>query len=86
MDVFGWTPLKVPPDRELELTVVMCYDNEPMKFVHAPRPGGSWPYLAAQRFPKKKTYSWWCILGDTEAARRLRLLKRLKSLQQGLVR
>lgn len=28
---------QVPPDRELELTVVLCYDNEPMKFVHAPR-------------------------------------------------
>eukprot|EP00913_Durusdinium_trenchii_P028966 g27160.t1 len=49
------SPYKVPPDRELELTVVLCYDNEPMRFVHAPR------------FPKKKTYSWWCILGDTEA-------------------
>jgi len=44
-------PHRVPPDSELELTVILCYDNEPMKFVHAPR------------FPKKKTYSWWCILG-----------------------
>jgi len=32
----------------------MNYENTPCKFVHAPR------------FPKKKTYSWWCILGDTE--------------------
>mmetsp|Transcript_111444 Transcript_111444/g.322204 ORF Transcript_111444/g.322204 Transcript_111444/m.322204 type:complete len:1102 (+) Transcript_111444:1-3306(+) len=47
-------PYQVPPDSELELTVVMSYDNMPMKFVHAPR------------FPKKKTFSWWCILGDTE--------------------
>ena len=23
--------------------------------------------LSRARFPKKKTYSWWCILGDTEA-------------------
>jgi hypothetical protein len=44
----------VPPDRELELTVVMRYVNDPMKYVHAPR------------FPKKKTYSWWCMLGDLE--------------------
>lgn len=47
-------PYRVPPDSELELTVVMQYQNQPLKFVHAPR------------FPKKKTYSWWCILGDTE--------------------
>lgn len=47
-------PYKVPPDSELELCVVMQYDNMPLKFVHAPR------------FPKKKTFSWWCILGDTE--------------------
>lgn len=47
-------PYKVPPDSELELTVVMYYENLPAKFVHAPR------------FPKKKTYSWWCILGDTD--------------------
>jgi preprotein translocase subunit Sec63 len=47
-------PYRVPPDSELELTVVMKYENQPMKFVHAPR------------FPKKKTFSWWCILGDTE--------------------
>ena len=47
-------PYQVPPDSELELTVVMCYENLPLKFVHAPR------------FPKKKTFSWWCILGDTE--------------------
>lgn len=45
---------KVPPDSELELSVVLQYENQPMKFVHAPR------------FPKKKTFSWWCILGDTE--------------------
>lgn len=47
-------PYKVPPDSELELTIVLSYENTPMKFVHAPR------------FPKKKSYSWWCILGDTE--------------------
>eukprot|EP00928_Gymnodinium_smaydae_P012460 TRINITY_DN14514_c2_g7_i2.p1 TRINITY_DN14514_c2_g7~~TRINITY_DN14514_c2_g7_i2.p1 ORF type:complete len:728 (-),score=133.14 TRINITY_DN14514_c2_g7_i2:1011-3194(-) len=47
-------PYRVPPDSELELSVVLHYENMPMKFVHAPR------------FPKKKTYSWWCILGDTE--------------------
>jgi len=47
-------PYKVPPDSELELTIVLCYENSPMKFVHAPR------------FPKRKSYSWWCILGDTE--------------------
>jgi len=47
-------PYKVPPDRELELAVVLHYENVPMKFVHAPR------------FPKRKTFSWWCILGDTE--------------------
>eukprot|EP00927_Polykrikos_kofoidii_P084346 TRINITY_DN8859_c2_g1_i1.p1 TRINITY_DN8859_c2_g1~~TRINITY_DN8859_c2_g1_i1.p1 ORF type:complete len:2277 (+),score=381.93 TRINITY_DN8859_c2_g1_i1:118-6948(+) len=47
-------PYKVPPDAELELAVVMQYENIPNKFVHAPR------------FPKKKTFSWWCILGDTE--------------------
>eukprot|EP00421_Protoceratium_reticulatum_P046054 CAMPEP_0168439522 /NCGR_PEP_ID=MMETSP0228-20121227/42508_1 /TAXON_ID=133427 /ORGANISM="Protoceratium reticulatum, Strain CCCM 535 (=CCMP 1889)" /LENGTH=616 /DNA_ID=CAMNT_0008453799 /DNA_START=218 /DNA_END=2069 /DNA_ORIENTATION=- len=47
-------PYRVPPDSELELAVVLCYENAPMKFVHAPR------------FPKKKTFSWWCILGDTE--------------------
>jgi len=47
-------PFQVPPDSELELTVVLHYENMPMKFVHAPK------------FPKKKTYSWWCILGDTE--------------------
>merc|ERR1719277_2637024 len=47
-------PYKVPPDCELELAVVMQYENIPLKFVHAPR------------FPKKKTFSWWCILGDTE--------------------
>mmetsp|Transcript_51289 Transcript_51289/g.135511 ORF Transcript_51289/g.135511 Transcript_51289/m.135511 type:complete len:396 (+) Transcript_51289:2-1189(+) len=47
-------PYQVPPDSELELTVVMLYENLPLKFVHAPR------------FPKKKTFSWWCILGDTE--------------------
>jgi len=47
-------PYKVPPDAELELAVVMHYENQPIKFVHAPR------------FPKKKTFSWWCILGDTE--------------------
>jgi len=47
-------PYKVPPDSELELTVILCYENMPMKFVHAPR------------FPKRKSYSWWCILGDTE--------------------
>merc|ERR1711920_318601 len=48
------TTYQVPPDSELELTVVLQYENQPMKFVHAPR------------FPKKKTFSWWCILGDTE--------------------
>jgi len=47
-------PYKVPPDSELELTVILCYENMPMKFVHAPR------------VPKRKSYSWWCILGDTE--------------------
>jgi len=47
-------PYQVPPDSELELAVVMHYENMPIKFVHAPR------------FPKKKTFSWWCILGDTE--------------------
>jgi activating signal cointegrator complex subunit 3 len=47
-------PYRVPPDSELELTVVLQYENQPLKFVHAPR------------FPKKKTFSWWCILGDTE--------------------
>jgi len=47
-------PYEVPPDSELELRVVLSYANQPMKFVHAPK------------FPKKKTYSWWCILGDTE--------------------
>merc|ERR1711862_170908 len=47
-------PYEVPPDRELELSVVTSYENSPNKFVHAPR------------FPKKKTFSWWCILGDTE--------------------
>jgi len=47
-------PYRVPPDSELELTVVLSYENMPMKFVHAPR------------FPKKKTFSWWCILGDTD--------------------
>jgi len=47
-------PYKVPPDSELELTVVLQYDNMPLKFVHAPR------------FPKRKTFSWWCMLGDTE--------------------
>lgn len=47
-------PYEVPPDSELELSVLMSYENQPMKFVYAPR------------FPKKKTYSWWCILGDTE--------------------
>lgn len=30
--------------------------------------GHSWKPLV--RFPKKKTYSWWCILGDTEVWRR----------------
>merc|ERR1712187_760099 len=47
-------PYRVPPDSELELSVILLYENTPMKFVHAPR------------FPKKKTFSWWCILGDTE--------------------
>jgi len=47
-------PYRVPPDSELELTVVLSYENTPARFVHAPR------------FPKKKTFSWWCMLGDTE--------------------
>lgn len=64
------SPYKVPPDRELELTVVLCYDNEPMKFVHAPR------------FPKKKTYSWWCILGDTEVDELVSIKKALMPTRQ----
>jgi len=47
-------PYRVPPDSELELTIVLHYENLPMKFVYAPR------------FPKKKAFSWWCILGDTD--------------------
>eukprot|EP00434_Breviolum_minutum_P033061 symbB.v1.2.029249.t1/scaffold3178.1/size61925/4 len=66
------SPYKVPPDRELELTVVLCYDNEPMKFVHAPR------------FPKKKTYSWWCILGDTEVDELVSIKKALMPTRQRL--
>lgn len=64
------SPYKVPPDRELELTVVLCYDNEPMRFVHAPR------------FPKKKTYSWWCILGDTEVDELVSIKKALMPTRQ----
>ncbi|CAJ1392609.1 unnamed protein product [Effrenium voratum] len=64
------SPYKVPPDSELELTVVLCYDNEPMKFVHAPR------------FPKKKTYSWWCILGDTEVDELVSIKKALLPTRQ----
>ncbi|OLP83835.1 Ultraviolet-B receptor UVR8 [Symbiodinium microadriaticum] len=63
-------PYKVPPDSELELTVILCYDNEPMKFVHAPR------------FPKKKTYSWWCILGDTEVDELVSIKKALMPTRQ----
>eukprot|EP00438_Fugacium_kawagutii_P025961 Skav210738 [mRNA] locus=scaffold2652:41380:46373:+ [translate_table: standard] len=58
------SPYKVPPDRELELTVVLCYDNEPMKF------------------PKKKTYSWWCILGDTEVDELVSIKKALMPTRQ----
>jgi len=39
---------------ELELEAYLWYDNNPMKFAYAPK------------FPKKKTYSWWCLLGDAE--------------------
>jgi len=47
-------PYEVPPDCELELSAVLSYENQPMKFAYAPR------------FPKKKTFSWWAILGDLE--------------------
>lgn len=47
-------PYKIPPNADLELTVAVRYVNRPSKFAIAPK------------FPKKKTYSWWVILGDTE--------------------
>eukprot|EP00931_Biecheleriopsis_adriatica_P074347 TRINITY_DN48427_c0_g1_i1.p1 TRINITY_DN48427_c0_g1~~TRINITY_DN48427_c0_g1_i1.p1 ORF type:complete len:2277 (-),score=572.30 TRINITY_DN48427_c0_g1_i1:97-6843(-) len=65
-------PYQVPPGSELELTVILSYDNEPMKFVHAPR------------FPKKKTYSWWCILGDTEVDELVSIKKALMPTRQRL--
>eukprot|EP00930_Biecheleria_cincta_P022697 TRINITY_DN16541_c0_g2_i1.p1 TRINITY_DN16541_c0_g2~~TRINITY_DN16541_c0_g2_i1.p1 ORF type:complete len:2306 (+),score=474.18 TRINITY_DN16541_c0_g2_i1:62-6919(+) len=63
-------PYEVPPDSELELTVILHYDNLPMKFVHAPR------------FPKKKTYSWWVILGDTEVDELVSIKKALMPTRQ----
>jgi len=47
-------PYKVPLGADLEINVILQYENQPMKFVHAPR------------FPKKKTYAWWVILGDDD--------------------
>jgi len=63
-------PYEVPPDSELELTVILHYDNLPMKFVHAPR------------FPKRKTYSWWVILGDTEVDELVSIKKALMPTRQ----
>eukprot|EP00397_Hematodinium_sp_SG-2012_P000336 GEMP01000336.1.p1 GENE.GEMP01000336.1~~GEMP01000336.1.p1 ORF type:complete len:2004 (+),score=418.53 GEMP01000336.1:621-6632(+) len=47
-------PYRVPPGADLVLEVGLRYDNQPGKFAYAPK------------FPKKKTYSWWVMLGDTE--------------------
>jgi len=47
-------PYKVPAGRDLILDVTLRYNNSCAKFAHAPK------------FPKKKTYSWWVMLGDTE--------------------
>lgn len=42
------------PETAIELEVFVWYENTPMKLAHCPR------------FPKKKTYSWWLLLGDAE--------------------
>ena len=44
----------VPSGCALELECFTWYANQPMKFAYAPK------------FPKKKTYSWWLLLGDAE--------------------
>ena len=45
---------EIPGGTELEIEVYLWYENAPMKFAYAPK------------FPKKKTYSWWLLLGDAE--------------------
>ncbi|CAD7959463.1 unnamed protein product [Amoebophrya sp. A120] len=48
------TRIEVPSGCNLELEIYTWYANSPMKYAFAPK------------FPKKKTYSWWLLLGDAE--------------------
>jgi len=49
-------PYNVPPGCDLELTVNLKYGNVPEKYFMA----------AKSEFTKKKTFSWWVLLGDLE--------------------
>ena len=67
-------PYRVPPGADLELTVALCYGNDPAKYAIAPK------------FPKKKTFSWWVVLGDFEVDELISAKRVMMPAKRGLRR